>query len=154
VPVKSRAGRARPAVSLPAVRSARPASVDGRRRPHHDYDDRRLTEGESVILINIKMQIRPEKVDQWLPLADAYARDVNSEDGCLFFQFARSLTDDNEFICIEGFKDADAGAAHVRQPYVKKFFETAPDLVATQPQIIYIDTPHDGFGPMGEIQPR
>ena len=35
-----------------------------------------------------------------------------------------------------------------------KFFDTAPDLVATQPQIIYIDTPHDGFGPMGEIQPR
>jgi hypothetical protein len=30
----------------------------------------------------------------------------------------------------------------------------APDLVATQPQIIYIDAPHDGFGPMGEIQPR
>jgi hypothetical protein len=26
--------------------------------------------------------------------------------------------------------------------------------VATQPQIIYIDTPHNGFGPMGEIQPR
>jgi hypothetical protein len=27
-------------------------------------------------------------------------------------------------------------------------------VVATQPQIIYIDTPHDGFGPMGEVQPR
>jgi len=27
-------------------------------------------------------------------------------------------------------------------------------LVATQPQIIYIDAPHDGFGPMGEIKPR
>jgi hypothetical protein len=37
---------------------------------------------------------------------------------------------------------------------VKKFFDAAPGLVATQPQIIYIDTPHDGFGPMGEIQPR
>ncbi|HEX9040397.1 MAG TPA: putative quinol monooxygenase [Trebonia sp.] len=107
-----------------------------------------------MILINIKFQIRPDKVDQWLALADSYARDVNSEDGCLFFQFARSLTDDNEFICIEGFRDADAGGAHVKQPYVKKFFDTAPDLVATQPQIIYIDTPHDGFGPMGEIQPR
>ena len=107
-----------------------------------------------MILINIKMQIRPEKMDQWLALADAYAKDVNSEEGCLFFQFARSLTDENEFICIEGFKDANAGGAHVKQPYVKKFFEAAPDLVATQPQIIYIDTPHDGFGPMGEIQPR
>ena len=107
-----------------------------------------------MILINIKWQIRPEKMDEWLALADSYARDVNSEDGCLFFQFARSLTDDNEFICIEGFKDAEAGATHVKQPYVKKFFDTAPDLVAAQPQIIYIDTPHDGFGPMGEIKPR
>ena len=57
-------------------------------------------------------------------LADSYAKDVNAEDGCLFFQFARSLTDDSEFVCIEGFADAEAGAAHVRQPYVKKFFET------------------------------
>jgi hypothetical protein len=50
-----------------------------------------------MILINLKMQIRPAKMDQWLALAD---------------------------------------------------------LVAAQPQIIYIDTPHDGFGPMGEIKPR
>ena len=33
-----------------------------------------------MILINIKMQIRPEKMDQWLALADPYAEDVNSED--------------------------------------------------------------------------
>jgi quinol monooxygenase YgiN len=36
-----------------------------------------------MILINIKMQIRPEKMSEWLALADSYARDVNSEDGCL-----------------------------------------------------------------------
>ena len=107
-----------------------------------------------MILINIKMRIRPEKMDDWLALADSYARDVNAEDGCLFFQFARSLTDEDEFVCIEGSTDAAAGAAHVSQPYVKRFFDTAPDLVAAQPQIIYIDTPHDGFGPMGEIKPR
>jgi len=107
-----------------------------------------------MILINIRMQIRPEKMDEWLALADSYAKDVNSEEGCLFFQFSRSLTDANEFICIEGFRDAEAGGAHVKNSYVKRFFELTPDLVATQPQIIYIDTPHDGFGPMGEIQPR
>jgi quinol monooxygenase YgiN len=107
-----------------------------------------------MILINIKMQIRPEKMDEWLAVADAYAKDVNSEEGCLFFQFSRSLADENEFICIEGFKDAEAGGAHVKNSYVSKFFGDASDVVATQPQIIYIDTPHDGFGPMGEIQPR
>ena len=95
-----------------------------------------------MILINLKMQIRPEKMDEWLALADSYAKDVNSEDGCLFFQFSRSLN------------DADAGGTHVKQPYVQRFFDIASDLVAAQPQIIYIDTPHDGFGPMGEIKPR
>ena len=69
-----------------------------------------------MILINITMTIRPDKMDEWLAVADAYARDVNSEDGCLFFQFARSLANENEFVCIEGFKDAEAGGAHVQQP--------------------------------------
>lgn len=107
-----------------------------------------------MILINIKMNIRPEKTDDWLALADSYAKAVNAEEGCLFFLFSRSLTDENEYVCIEGFRDGDAGSEHVKQPYVKDFFAKAPELVATQPQIIYIDTPHDGFGPMGEIQPR
>jgi quinol monooxygenase YgiN len=107
-----------------------------------------------MILINIKLPIRPDKMDEWLALADSYAKDVNSEDGCLFFQFSRSLTDENEFVCIEGFTDAGAGAAHVQHDYVKAFFATMPDLVSAQPQIIYIDAQHDGFGPMGEIQPR
>ena len=41
-----------------------------------------------MILINLKMPIRPDKMEEWLALADSYAKDVNSEDGCLFFQFA------------------------------------------------------------------
>lgn len=107
-----------------------------------------------MILINIKLPIRPDKMDEWLVLADSYAKAVNAEEGCHFFQFARSLTDENEFICIEGFRDGDAGSEHVQQPYVKDFFAKAPYLVSAQPQIIYIDTPHDGFGPMGEIEPK
>ncbi|MHC1558961.1 putative quinol monooxygenase [Actinomycetospora sp. C-140] len=107
-----------------------------------------------MIVINIVMQIRPDKMDEWLALADSYAKDVNAEEGCLLFKFSRSLTDENEFVCIENFRDAEAGATHVAQPHVKEFFEKAPYVVSAQPQILYIDTPHDGFGPMGEIQPR
>ena len=37
----------------------------------------------------------------------------------------------------------------------KDFVAQAPDLVAAQPQIIYVDAPDvAGWGPMGEIQPR
>ena len=107
-----------------------------------------------MIVINIVMQIRPERTDAWLEVADAYARNVNAEEGCLYFEFSRSLTDENRYVCIEGFRDAEAGSVHTSQQYVKDFFEAMPDLVSAQPQILYIDTPHDGFGPMGEIQPR
>jgi len=69
-----------------------------------------------VILINITMPIRPDKIEDWLTLADGYAKDVNSEDGCMFFQFARSLTDANEFICIEGFRTPMPEPAMWRSP--------------------------------------
>ena len=37
----------------------------------------------------------------------------------------------------------------------KDFVERAPDAVAAQPQIIYVDAPDvPGWGPMGEIKPR
>ena len=104
-----------------------------------------------MILINIKIPVRPDKMDEWLALAASYAKDVNSEDGCLSSSSPGASRSENEFVCIEGFKDAKAGGYHVKQPYVKAFFDTTADLVSAQPQIIYIDTPHEGFGPMGRI---
>lgn len=108
-----------------------------------------------MILINLKMPVRPDKIDEWLALAGSYAAAVNAEEGSLFFQFSRSLDDPNEFVCIEGFRDADAGGAHVGTAAFKHFVEAAPDLVSGQPQIIYVDAPQvEGWGPMGEISPR
>lgn len=108
-----------------------------------------------MILITIKFPIRPDRTDEWLALADSYAKAVNAEEGSLFFQFSRSLDDPDEFVCVEGFRDADAGAAHTTTPHFAEFVEKAPDLVAAQPRIIYVDAPQvDGWGPMGEISPR
>ena len=51
--------------------------------------------------------------------------------------------------------EADDVIAHVGTQAFKDFVERAPDLVAAQPQIIYVDAPDvPGWGPMGEIQPR
>ncbi len=108
-----------------------------------------------MIVINVKFPVRPEKVDEWVELAEWYAAAVNSEEGCLFFEWSRGLADPNVFVCVEGFRDADAGGAHVKTEAFSTFVEKAPDLVAAQPQIIYVDAPQvDGWGPMGEITPR
>jgi quinol monooxygenase YgiN len=108
-----------------------------------------------VILINVKFPVRPDKVDEWIDLGRAYAAAVEAEDGCLFFEWSRSLDDPNVFVAVEGFRDAAAGEAHVGTAHFAELIATAPDLVAEQPQIIYIDAPEaGGWGPMGEIQPR
>ena len=108
-----------------------------------------------MILINVRFPVRPEKVDEWTALARDYADAVNREEGSVFFEFARSTDDPTVFLCVEGFRDADAGAAHVRTAHFANFVERAPDLVSAQPQIVYVDAAEvDGWGPMGEIDPR
>ena len=94
-----------------------------------------------MILIVVKMPVRPEREDEWSALAADYARAVNAEEGSLFFEWSRSLDDPDTFVCVEGFRDADAGGAHVQTQAFKDFVEKAPDLVAAQPQIIYVDAP-------------
>jgi quinol monooxygenase YgiN len=108
-----------------------------------------------MILINVKFPVRADKIDEWLELADSYAKAVNAEEGSVYFEFSRTVDDPNTFICIEAFKDAEAGGAHVNTEHAKNFFGAAPYLVSAQPQIVYIDSPDfKGWGPMGEIEPK
>ena len=108
-----------------------------------------------MILIVVKFPVRRERTDEWTTLAGDYARAVQAEEGNVFFEWSRSLEEPDTFVCVEGFRDAAAGAAHVGTEAFKRFVDRAPDLVARQPQIIYVDAPEvSGWGPMGEIQPR
>lgn len=108
-----------------------------------------------MILITVKFPIREDRLEEWRELSAFYAESVNAEPGCEFFEFAQSVEEPNTFVCIEGFRDADAGAEHMRQDHVARFMSEMPDIVSDQPQIIYVDAAGvDGFAPMGEIQPR
>ena len=108
-----------------------------------------------MILITVKFPIREDRLEAWGELSTSYAEAVNQEPGCVFFELSRSLTEPNTFVCIEGFRDAAAGGEHMAQDHVGRFMAQMPDIVAAQPQIIYVDADEvTGFGPMGEIQPR
>jgi quinol monooxygenase YgiN len=108
-----------------------------------------------MILIVVKFPIRPDKNAEWLELADYYAKAVNAEPGCVFFEFSRSLDDENEYVTVEGFQDDAAGKEHMKQPHVDRFVSTMPDIVSARPKIIYVDAEEiEGFVDMGEITPR
>ena len=129
-------------------------AVDGPLSSDNDHAGEPRRSG-CMILINVKFPVREDKMDEWLALADSYSKAVNAEEGCVSFSFSRSLDDPNLFVCVELFRDAEAGGAHVKTEHAVSFFKAAPDLVSAQPEILYIDSPEvKGFGPMGEIQPR
>ena len=108
-----------------------------------------------MILIVVKMPVRPERTEEWTALSEEYTRAVRAEEGNLFFEWSKSLEEPDTWVLVEGFRDADAGASHVGTQAFKDFVERAPDLVAAQPQIIHVDAPDvTGWGPMGEIRPR
>jgi len=108
-----------------------------------------------MILIVIKIPIRPDKADEWLKLATWYAEQVRSEDGNEFFEFSRSIDNPDEYVCVEGFRDDAAGQQHMSQSYVGQFVDKAADCVSARPQIIYVDAEEvTGFVEMGEISPR
>jgi len=108
-----------------------------------------------MILINVKMPIRSDRIDEWLTAARQYAKDVSAEPGNVYFEWYRDIDNPNTFVAVECFTDAAAGAAHMATQHVANFMAIVPDLVAEQPQIVYVDSPSiTGWGPMGEIKPR
>ena len=108
-----------------------------------------------MILITVKFPIREDRMAEWEELSASYAAAVSAEPGNVFFEFSRSVNDPQTYVCIEGFRDGDAGAEHMRQDHVAHFMSTMPDIVSARPQIIYVDAEEvTGFGEMGEIAPR
>ena len=110
-----------------------------------------VPKGEIVIFIVLKAEIRPEKRDDWLAGIGQYTADVRAEPGNLSFDCYESLDTPNQFVIVEGFKDSDAGGAHVATDHAKKFFEFFPTVITEVPKIVYQEI--DGWSDMAEVKP-
>jgi quinol monooxygenase YgiN len=107
-----------------------------------------------MILINVKWTVKPEYADRWPSLVKEFTDAVRREPGNIFFEWSRSLDDENTYVLVEAFADG-AAEDHVNSDHFKKFVAEAPEYVATTPKIINVqDVPQNGWGEMGEVQPR
>ena len=107
-----------------------------------------------MIFIVVKLPVRPDRADRWLETVADFTAATRAEPGNLFFEWSRSVEDPNEFVLVEAFRDGEAGAAHVASDHFSAGVEAMSGEVAAVPQIVNIEVPQDGWGPMGEIQPR
>ena len=107
-----------------------------------------------MIFIAVKWTVKPEYADRFPELTKEFTEATRSEPGNIFFEWNRSLDEENTYTLVEAFQD-DAGGAHVNSDHFKKFVDEAPDYVDTTPRIISIQgVDGNGWGKMGEVSPR
>jgi len=107
-----------------------------------------------MIFITVKWTVRPERSHEWLSLVEDFTRSTRAEDGNLFFEWYRSVDDPDQFLLVEAFRDGAAGAAHVQSAHFTAAMAWMPDVVASVPEIVNVETPQQGWGRMAEVTPR
>lgn len=107
-----------------------------------------------MILIVLKVKIRPEKRDEWLTGIAQYTADVRSEPGNVSFDYYHKADDPNEFAIIEVFADSDAGSAHVATAHATNFFAWMPSMITEKPKINYQALDGEAWSEMAEVSPE
>ncbi|NYH79237.1 quinol monooxygenase YgiN [Actinopolyspora biskrensis] len=104
-----------------------------------------------MIFIAVKFRVLPEHADRWPEIARDFTEATRAEEGCLWFDWSRSLEDPNEYVLLEAFRDEDAGAAHVQSEHFKTAQRTLPPHLAETPRVINTPVQQDDWSRLGEM---
>jgi quinol monooxygenase YgiN len=105
-----------------------------------------------VIFITARFRVRPEHADRWDDITGEFTAATRAEPGNLFFTWSRSLDDPTEFVLVEGFRDGEAGAAHVRSDHFTTATTTLPGYLVETPRIISQMIDQDDWSALGEMK--
>jgi quinol monooxygenase YgiN len=104
-----------------------------------------------LIFITAKFRVRPEHAERWPEITRSFTDACRAEPGCLWFDWSRSLDDATEYVLIEAFTDADAGAAHVRSEHFQAARRELPRYLRETPRIVSQDIEQAGWSELGEL---
>ncbi|RYP84054.1 antibiotic biosynthesis monooxygenase [Nocardioides guangzhouensis] len=104
-----------------------------------------------MIFITAKFRIKPEHADAWPEISRSFTEATRAEEGCLWFDWSRSLDDPHEYVLVEAFRDDDAGAAHVQSAHFKAAREELPPHLAETPRIVNFSVPGTDWSELGEL---
>jgi quinol monooxygenase YgiN len=103
-----------------------------------------------LIFITAKFPVKPEHADNWANITKDFTEATKEEDGCLFFEWSRSLEEPDTFILVEAFRDDDSGTRHVESLHFRKATTDLPAYLSTTPDIINVKV--DGWSKLGEME--
>ncbi len=104
-----------------------------------------------MIFITATFRVLPEHADDWPSISREFTEATRAEEGCLWFDWSRSLDNPDEYVLVEAFRDGDAGGAHVGSAHFKQAQQTLPAYLAETPRIINAEVPGTEWSELGEM---
>ncbi|GAB3216595.1 putative quinol monooxygenase [Mycolicibacterium hippocampi] len=105
-----------------------------------------------MIFIVVKFQVDPAHRDRWPSLTKAFTAATRAEPGNLWFEWAHSLDDPNEYVLVEAFRDQEAGVEHVKSEHFRQGLEAMRPALTRTPKIIHTEINGDDWSLMGELE--
>jgi quinol monooxygenase YgiN len=104
-----------------------------------------------MIFITAKFKVKNEYADRWPELVADFTEVTRAEDGCLWFEWSRSLSDPQEYYLVEAFRDDGAAVAHVQSEHFRAARQSMPPLLVETPHIVNFKIPQDDWSRLGEM---
>jgi quinol monooxygenase YgiN len=104
-----------------------------------------------MIFIVVKFTVRPEYVDEWVERVNGFTVATRQEPGNLWFEWSRAVADPNQFVLLEAFRDAEAGAAHVGSEHFKAAVTELPALLTEIPHIVNVEVAGTEWARLAEM---
>lgn len=114
--------------------------------PHTPDDEERV-----VIFITAKFAVKPEHADEWPQISGDFTQACLAEDGCLWFEWSRSVVDPNEYVLVEAFRDQEAGGRHVQSEHFKQATSELPAYLRSTPKIVNFEVEGTDWSELGEM---
>lgn len=102
-----------------------------------------------MIFITAKFPVKPEHANNWADITKDFTETTNAEEGCLFFEWSRSLEEPNTYVLVEAFRDDESGSTHVQSDHFKKAAAELPAYLSATPDIINVRV--EGWSKLGEM---
>jgi len=104
-----------------------------------------------LIFITAKFPVKPEHADAWPELSRDFTQACRAEEGCLWFDWSRSVDDPHEYVLVEAFRDDAAGAAHVQSDHFATATRELPRYLSATPKIVNTTVEGTSWSELGEM---
>ena len=104
-----------------------------------------------MIFITAMFPVLPEHAEEWPELSREFTEATRAEEGCLWFDWSRSLDDPSVYVLVEAFRDDAAGGAHVKSAHFQKATAELPAYLAETPRIVNATVEGTGWSRLGEM---